>query len=289
MKSTTFITPTFRAAFPSLMSPSAFGNEEPRYSVTAIFSPQDAQSFQQQTVAIYQQLCQANFTGVQGIPMPQLKDGNTNIDKNTGQPKLGFPGNHYIKLANTDQPHVVDPTGAFEIPAKDLYAGCYARAIVEVWAQDNGYGQRVNFKLIHVQKVSDGEPFGRAPVNPLEAFGAAPGAPAGTVAPAGIPPAGAPMGAQPPAPQVQPGMPPTPQPAAQPMQQPPVLPSPGMQPQPLPQAQPQQPAQLQQPQMPPQGQVPVGMPPGQLPPQAAAPAPGVPNEYVNQFMGQQPQ
>lgn len=40
------------------------------------------------------------------------------------------------------------------------YAGCYVNAVVELWAQDNQFGRRINATLRGVQFANDGEPFG---------------------------------------------------------------------------------------------------------------------------------
>lgn len=40
------------------------------------------------------------------------------------------------------------------------YAGCYVNARVTPWAQDNGFGKRINFELNGVQFSEDGEAFG---------------------------------------------------------------------------------------------------------------------------------
>lgn len=40
------------------------------------------------------------------------------------------------------------------------YAGCYVNAQVEVWAQDNKNGKRINIELKGVQFVRDGDAFG---------------------------------------------------------------------------------------------------------------------------------
>ena len=39
------------------------------------------------------------------------------------------------------------------------YAGCYVNAVVELWAQDNNYGKRVNASLSGVQFFRDGDAF----------------------------------------------------------------------------------------------------------------------------------
>ena len=39
------------------------------------------------------------------------------------------------------------------------YAGCYVRAIIDLWAQDNTWGKRINATLVGVQFVDDGDAF----------------------------------------------------------------------------------------------------------------------------------
>ena len=50
------------------------------------------------------------------------------------------------------------------------YSGCYVNAVIEVWAQDNEHGKRLNARLKSVQFFKDGEAFGAAPSNPNEDF-----------------------------------------------------------------------------------------------------------------------
>lgn len=40
------------------------------------------------------------------------------------------------------------------------YSGCYVNAIIELWAQDNKFGKKVNAELKGIQFVRDGDPFG---------------------------------------------------------------------------------------------------------------------------------
>ena len=41
-----------------------------------------------------------------------------------------------------------------------IYAGCYVNAILDIWAQDNKFGKRVNCELRGLQFAKDGEAFG---------------------------------------------------------------------------------------------------------------------------------
>lgn len=50
-----------------------------------------------------------------------------------------------------------------------LYSGCYVDASLEIWAQDNGYGKRVNAQLSGVRFRRDGDAFsGGRPADPDE-------------------------------------------------------------------------------------------------------------------------
>lgn len=81
----------------------------------------------------------------------------------------GFPGNFYLSPSNDSRPTTVDRDKS--VLTKDdgkLYSGCYVNAKVEIWVQDNNYGQRVNATLLGVQFVKDGDAFGAGapPANP---------------------------------------------------------------------------------------------------------------------------
>jgi len=72
----------------------------------------------------------------------------------------GFPGNLYVSARNPMRPTVLDAdkTPLVEKDGKP-YAGCYVHAVLELWAQDNQYGKRVNATLMGVQFYQDGDSF----------------------------------------------------------------------------------------------------------------------------------
>jgi hypothetical protein len=77
----------------------------------------------------------------------------------------GYAGNLYISARNKSRPTVIDRDRS-PLTANDgrPYSGCYVNANLELWAQDNNYGKRVNASLSGVQFYKDGEAFsgGRA-------------------------------------------------------------------------------------------------------------------------------
>lgn len=73
----------------------------------------------------------------------------------------GFAGNFFISATNSVRPLVVDKDKSplTEADGKP-YSGCYVNAVLEIWAQDNQFGKRINATLMGVQFVKDGEAFG---------------------------------------------------------------------------------------------------------------------------------
>ncbi len=86
----------------------------------------------------------------------------------------------FVSCANSARPVVCnrDRSPLTKADGKP-YGGAYVNLKVDVWAQDNNYGKRINAKLLVVQFVADGEAFGggavgRAEDMPDESGGEAP-------------------------------------------------------------------------------------------------------------------
>lgn len=70
----------------------------------------------------------------------------------------GYAGNLFMNSSNEIRPAVRNRNGA-QLEAKDgvIYSGCYIDVVVDIWAQDNQFGKRVNASLLAVTFNSDGE------------------------------------------------------------------------------------------------------------------------------------
>jgi len=82
----------------------------------------------------------------------------------------GYAGNYFVSARAYQKPLVID-RGKQPLAETDgrPYAGCYVNASVEVWAQDNEFGRRINATLRGVQFLNDGDAFaGGAPATPDE-------------------------------------------------------------------------------------------------------------------------
>lgn len=82
----------------------------------------------------------------------------------------GYAGNKYVSARNKMRPLVIDRDRTTLVAADGRpYSGCCCNVQVEVWAQDNKFGKRINATLKAVQFVEDGDAFsGGAPADPDE-------------------------------------------------------------------------------------------------------------------------
>jgi len=102
-----------------------------------------------------------------------------------GQPE--YAGLFYISGNNQRRFTVVDADRT-PLTAKDgkPYSGCYVNAIIDIYAQDNDFGKRINATITGIQFVRHGDSFGggAAPAAPEE-FGVVAGS-ADMAAPASV-------------------------------------------------------------------------------------------------------
>lgn len=156
-----------RLSFPSLFQKANFQGTETKYEATFLI-PKDSPVIAEIQKAIAEKL----KTDLKGAKLPAdkicLKDGDE-IDYD------GYEGNMSIKASNAKRPLVIDndKTPLSESDNR-IYAGCYVNAVIELWAQNNGFGKRINANLLGVQFFKDGEPFGdgvSASVDDFDAFG----------------------------------------------------------------------------------------------------------------------
>jgi hypothetical protein len=84
-----------------------------------------------------------------------LHDGDTKADY------AGFEGNLFVSSRNkSPRPRVIDRDKSPLTSADGKpYAGCFVNASIELWAQDNNYGKRINASLRGVQFLKDGDAF----------------------------------------------------------------------------------------------------------------------------------
>ena len=167
---TKLITPVFRVAFPELTDPTARepgpdGQVRKKYSVTAIWRPDDfAESEQEQwkvLLAALNEVAQEKL----GRTLAELKAMNNEgasyrlVPRNGAlKEQNGFgEGTLFATLSANYRPQVIDrQRQPIEDIVGQVYSGCYCRASVRVYAFDNA-GKGVAIGLNNLQKVGDGE------------------------------------------------------------------------------------------------------------------------------------
>lgn len=144
-----------RISFPSLFKKAVFNGVETKFEATMLLDKDDQAEKITEIENAIKAMNKLHFKGAKlGADKICFKDGD-DIDYD------GYSGCMSIKAANHKRPMVIgrDKTPLVEDDDKP-YAGCYVNAIIELWAQNNEYGKRINANLLAVQFYKDGEPFG---------------------------------------------------------------------------------------------------------------------------------
>ena len=86
-----------------------------------------------------------------------LHDGDTKAQYE------GFEGMMFVSSRTKTRPLTLGggPNKKDPVVESDgvLYSGCYVNAVIELWAQDNQFGKRINAQLGGVQFYRDGDAF----------------------------------------------------------------------------------------------------------------------------------
>jgi len=150
-----------RLAFPVLFEAKTVNGEgKPAFSATFLLDPAEAQvqtinqAIEQVAKDKWGTKAEAVLKQMRAQDKTALHDGDLKANYE------GFAGNLYISARSATRPLVIaaDKTPLAEADGKP-YAGCYVNASVELWAQDNNYGKRVNASLRGVQYLRDGDAF----------------------------------------------------------------------------------------------------------------------------------
>lgn len=150
-----------RLAFPQLFeAKSVNGEGEPAFSASFLIEPDDDQ------VKVLRAAFEALGKDKWGAKWPAIKkeieakDRYALHDGDTKSSYEGFEGMLFVSARNKSRPLVIDRDKS-PLTAQDgrPYAGCYVNASIELWAQDNNYGKRINASLRGVQFVKDGDAF----------------------------------------------------------------------------------------------------------------------------------
>lgn len=158
-----------RGAFLDLFEAKTFqGEGEAMYSASFLFPPEHPANAAVEAAieAVAKDKWGAKADAV--LKASRAKDLNCLHDGDAKSDYAGFEGNMYVSTRSKTRPLVLDRDKS-PLTAADgrPYPGCYVNAVIELWAQDNAFGKRVNAQLKGVQFLRDGDAFsGGAPATP---------------------------------------------------------------------------------------------------------------------------
>ena len=169
-----------RIAFPAIADPEAFGDGEPAYQAKFIIEPKSEQAklLTQTIKKVAEEQWKEKSKDVLSLLQDSKKvayvEGPYRSNK-TGETYAGFENNYYLSARNAkSQPTVIDKHGVKLESSREIksliYSGCFVHAMVDVWAQDNKWGRRINCTLKGVMFAADGESFGGSSVSSADDF-----------------------------------------------------------------------------------------------------------------------
>jgi hypothetical protein len=150
-------TPVFRVAFPSVFEKAAFDGSAEKYSLTAIWTPR---LFKGNEPDLWKKMgaeLQRQSKEVLKRDWKDISSDKRGLRNGKEKPDLeGFgDGTMFASLSTLIQPAVFDLNGQKIMDADEIYAGCFCRAVVNVYAYDNK-SKGTAFGLRTLQKVKDG-------------------------------------------------------------------------------------------------------------------------------------
>ncbi len=150
-----------RLAFPSLFTASSpKGGGKPAFSCSFILPPNHPQvaEIEAAMAAVAKEKWGAKGDAVlkalKAADKVCLHNGDTKADYD------GYAGNLFVSTRSNVRPSVFDGQ---KNPLSEadgvIYSGCYVNGNIELWAQDNEYGKRINAQVRGVQFYKDGDAF----------------------------------------------------------------------------------------------------------------------------------
>lgn len=153
-----------RLAFPALFEPKAVNpGDKPKFGGSFLLPPDHPQvaEIRQNIIQTardkWGEKADAILKELKAKDRLCLHDGDTKAQYD------GFEGMLYVSASSDARPTLIDrdKTPLVEADGRP-YAGCYVVVSIDIWAQDNNYGKRINATLRGVQFSKDGDAFSGA-------------------------------------------------------------------------------------------------------------------------------
>jgi hypothetical protein len=172
-----FLIKNARLSFPAIFQPQAFGEGDPAYSAKFIIDPKSpaAAQIRDAVTAAASEKWGEKAAGI----LKSLKEDKkvcfveAPYRNKNGDTYDGFEGKFYLSARNADLKPTAFSASGQPVSEADgmIYAGCYVDASVEIYAQDNKWGRRINCSLRGVRFAGHGDSFGGGTVATADEFG----------------------------------------------------------------------------------------------------------------------
>lgn len=147
------MTPEFRVSFPQVFEPKGFEGQEPKYSCVMLFDKKtDLAPLKEAAFNAAKEKFGEKGKWPKNFKLP-FRDGDEKADSK------GYAGTIFVTASSKKRPGIVDQKLNDILDKEELYAGCYARAVLIAFAYDVSGNKGVSFSLQHIQKLRDGEKF----------------------------------------------------------------------------------------------------------------------------------
>lgn len=148
-----------RLSFADIFEARAVLDSTPRFSATFLIQKDDSQI--KMIEKYIEQIANEKWGAKASDNLKQLYvSGRVALYDGDTKSYDGFAGTMAIHASSKVRPSIVDKdkTVLIEEDGKP-YPGCYVNAIIDLWAQDNKYGKRINAALAGIQFVEHGDAF----------------------------------------------------------------------------------------------------------------------------------
>lgn len=162
---------TKRLAFPALAVPDQIGDGEPAYGGRLIIDPNDAElklleaTIEEAAAGQWKDDAKAVLASLYEKDKVALH--KTPYKNQAGKVYAGFEGMYNLGMRSASKkprPSYFDKHGNALVEKAEiervLYSGCYVHAQVDIWAQDNAWGRRINCTPLGLVFAADGDSFG---------------------------------------------------------------------------------------------------------------------------------
>lgn len=143
-----------RLSFPSLFQKAQFDGAETKYEATFLLDKVKHAAVIKEIQTAIKAKVDSDLKGAK-VPANKLclRDGDeVEYDGYSGHMTLKASTKKRPLVLNKDKSPLTEEDGV-------VYSGCYVNAIIDLWAQNNNYGKRINATLLGVQFAADGEAF----------------------------------------------------------------------------------------------------------------------------------